>query len=112
METVGFALDDDENGPVVLVEMEVGEGAAAEGLERAGLFDAAARRAKITFDEALASIPAIARAVRQQVASVDEPPTEVTLSVGLKFTGETNVKIVSGKSEAHLTLTMKWESER
>ncbi|SDC99314.1 CU044_2847 family protein [Glycomyces harbinensis] len=112
METVGFALDDDENGPVVLVDLEIGDGAPQEGLERAGLFDAAARRAKITFDEALASIPAIARAVRAQVASIDEPPTEVTLSVGLKFTGETNVKIVSGKSEAHLNLTMKWENER
>jgi len=111
METVGFALDDDENGPVVLVDLDIGDGAPSEGLERAGLLDAVTRRAKVTFDDALASIPAIARAVRAQVQSVEEPPTEVTLSVGLKFTGETNVKIVSGKSEAHLNITMKWKNE-
>jgi hypothetical protein len=112
MDTVGFPLDDGENGPVVLVDLDIDEGVSAETLERAGLFDAVSRRAKITFDEALSSIPAIASAVRAQVATLDEPPAEVTLSVGLKFTGETNVKIVSGKSEAHLNLTMKWENER
>lgn len=108
-ETVGFRFDDDRPDLEVLVEMDVTDAATGEELERAGLGDWAKRRAKITFDEALSAIPVITKAVREQIESVPEPPDEVTLSVGLKFTGGTSVKIVSGKTESHLNLQMKWK---
>lgn len=104
METLSFSLDDQPDSPIVLVEVNEG----TENLERIGLGANMLTRATLTLSQALGTLPDVARSVRDQIRTLESPPDEVTIAMGLKFTGETSVKIVAGKSDAHLNVTMKW----
>lgn len=104
METLVFDLA--ESGGVVLVEARSpGEGT---GLERAGFAESVARKASMTFEEALATVRPTAEIVVNQFAGMMSPPAEVSLSFGLRLTAETTALIVSAGGESHLEVTLKW----
>jgi len=132
VETVAFRVDDSEDSPVILVEISGGDmrglpdsaGAGRsggdvpaglsclepDGEEPSGVGDwFRVRQSKVTLDEALSSLTPLVGKVRDKIVALGEHrPDTVELSMGLKFSATTSVKIASAAAEGQLTLKMTW----
>ena len=67
--------------------------------------------AQKAFQKALAPIKLVANKTLNTLNEIAESPEEVTLKMGLKFTGEANAVLTKVGGEANLEVTIKWTQE-
>jgi len=99
-------------GGIVLVEVDEDNlGALADELVPAASPGELAAKAGQSFDQALASIKTVAKAIDAQVRSMTDPPDEASVEFGITLTGGVNAVIASAGTEATLAVTLTWKFE-
>jgi Trypsin-co-occurring domain 1 len=100
---IEFPLD---NGDFIVVEVDE---PPAPTDDRIGIGDDVARKAKQSFESAMAKIKPVADTIIQKVKSLNEPADEVEVKFGLKMSGELGAVVASGKADVNYEITLKWK---
>jgi Trypsin-co-occurring domain 1 len=95
-----------------VVQVEIaGPAEEQEELGTAGLARRTATRAMMTFEEAVSVLRPTAQAIAAQFKELEDPPTEVEVTFGLKITGQSSATIVSAGGESQLAVTLRWKPQ-
>jgi hypothetical protein len=99
---VEFELSD---GSKVLMETDDVE----SGIVKTGIGDVA-KRAGVTFDQAVESAHKAARVVLDKIRSMADSPDEIEITFGLKASGELgNIIVAKAGIEASYSVRVKWK---
>jgi len=103
---VEFKVSEDD---VVLVEVEDVETKGLKPVANApGKF---AAEAKKTFEQSLANLEPMVRAVKQKLSSMTEPSDEVEVKFSVKLSGEVGAVLTKVGGEANYEITLKWKND-
>lgn len=80
------------------------------GIEPAGRIEAITHRAAIALDSVLLKIRGTAETIVNNLKEMASSPNEIEVSFGVKLTMEADAIVVSGTSEANLSITLKWKN--
>jgi hypothetical protein len=105
MEVVEFPVD---GGGVIYVEVAGSTGAAEDALGRAGFGNWVAKKATVSFTQALSTARATAEAVAKQFRGITPPPEEVEVTFGMKVTGGINASFIVAGGESNLNVRILW----
>ena len=97
---------EDDNGESIYVELPEADDELKgyRGEEQEKLV----QKAQVTFQKALSPIKHVANKTLATLNEIAEAPEEVTLKMGLKFTGEANAVLTKIGGEATLEVSIKW----
>jgi Trypsin-co-occurring domain 1 len=97
------------NGPIY-IEVAGAEGPST-GIRKAGVGDKAKAcldKATASFEDALSNALTAANAFVETASKIKVQPQELNIEFGLKLSGDLNLFVVSGNSEANFVIKMKW----
>jgi hypothetical protein len=99
---VKYEFDD---GTYMYVETEIGQ--TDSHLVRAGISDVAVKASQ-KFQEAFTPVSKTAEYIREQISKIANPPKEVSIDFGIKFSARGDVIVVGADVEANCKLHIKW----
>ena len=97
-----------EDGSTILVEVD--EPGFGGGTLRSGRPGEMIERATVTYEEALGKIQPAAVSIISRLRHMPEPPSEISLELGISLSAEAGAFIASAATQAHLILTLKWSA--
>ena len=105
---VEIPLDGDGDGRLV-VEVDSSD---QEVIQRVGRTDRALRHAGVTLQAAVAGVTPAVESIARQLRAIDDPPSRLELTFGIKVSGEADMVIAKTASEAHFQVTVEWSEPR
>lgn len=105
---VEFKVGDNE-GDVLLVEVEDVETKGLTPVSNApGKF---AAEAKKTFEQSLANLEPMVKAIKQKLSGFTEPADEVEVKFSVKLSGEVGAVLTKVGGEANYEITLRWQND-
>lgn len=99
---VEFALSDDKS---ILIEVDESAATGAKPIARNGVKIV---EAKETFEQALANIDPMVKAIKKKFDEMEDAADEVEVKFGVKLSGQAGAIITVG-AEASYEITMRWK---
>ncbi|WP_096484117.1 CU044_2847 family protein [Methylorubrum populi] len=78
------------------------------GLGEIGIGDDITTKSQEQFKKALTSLAGLVKAMEETVGALARRPDAIEMEFGAKLTGECDLWIVSGETEAEFKVTLKW----
>ena len=91
----------------LLVEVDSSDG---EEIRRVGRANQALRHAGVTLQAAVAGVTPAVESIARQLRAIEDPPTKLELTFGIKVSGEADMVIAKTASEAHFQVTLEWSA--
>jgi hypothetical protein len=95
-----------EDGSTILVEVD--EPGIGGGTLRSGRSVEMVERASVTYEQAVGKIQPAAVSIVSRMRQLPEPPTEISVELGISLSAEAGAFIASASTQAHLVLTLTW----
>lgn len=96
------------DGDVILVEVEDVE---TKGLQPVSITPGKfAAEAKKTFEQSLANLDPMIKAVKEKLSDLTEPADEVEVKFSVKLSGEVGAVLTKVGGEANYEITLKWKN--
>jgi hypothetical protein len=91
---------------------EVDSSDRREEIQRVGRTDRALHHAGVTLQAAIAGVTPAVESIARQLRAIEDPPTKLELTFGIKVSGEADMVIAKTASEAHFQVTVEWSDPR
>jgi Trypsin-co-occurring domain 1 len=99
-----------EDGSTILVEVD--EPGMGGGTLRSGRPGEMIERARVTYEEALGKIQPAAVSIIARLREMPEPPSEISVELGIGLSAEAGAFLASASTQANLKLTLTWSASR